>query len=334
MRENITNQQWLEDIDYLQKELPKRHKNIYHTLKKEDFKKEISNLKNRISELEGYEIKYELSKIIANIGDAHTFLDPGFTQNEKLYPLITAWYGGELRVIGTHKKYKNFIGKELIGINNISIEDIMKKVNSLISHENEQWLKVENVDYILRPNVLKFLNITSDDTIKVSLRNDSDKVEKVEIEPEKLSNKNMVTIKEMLPENPSWPQQNGKNKYPDYYWYRFMPEDKILYFQYNKCKDRNIVKDMGKMGKKVYGDYRLLPDFNKFSEGLIGEINNKDIEKFIIDLRYNRGGVSTLMTSLADKLNKIERIKGKTFVITGKETYSSGVMHAWIYKGS
>ncbi|WP_425448864.1 hypothetical protein [Dethiothermospora halolimnae] len=125
--DNITNQQWLEDIDYLQKELPKKHKNIYHTLKKEDFNKEISDLKNRISELEGYEIKYELSKIIANIGDAHTFLDPGFTQNEKLYPLITAWYGGELRVIGTHKKYKNFIGKELIGINNIPIEDIMKK---------------------------------------------------------------------------------------------------------------------------------------------------------------------------------------------------------------
>ena len=38
----LTKRQWIEDIDYLEKNLSKKHYNVYHSIKKEDY--EMSEL--------------------------------------------------------------------------------------------------------------------------------------------------------------------------------------------------------------------------------------------------------------------------------------------------
>jgi len=75
-----------------------------------------------------------------------------------------------------------------------------------------------------------------------------------------------------------------------------------------------------------YKDYENYPVFQKFTDGLINEIADKNIDKFVVDLRNNTGGDSSLMTALVDKLASINKLKGKIYVMIGRETFSSGVM--------
>lgn len=81
---------------------------------------------------------------------------------------------------------------------------------------------------------------------------------------------------------------------------------------------------------KRYGvkDYEAYPDFDKFSEGLLKAIDNNNIDKFIVDLRNNTGGDSSLMTSLVKKLSSIDILKDKIYVMIGRQTFSSGVFAA------
>lgn len=318
---NIKTQQWIEDIDYLSKNLPKVHKNLYHSIKKEVFNKEILNLKNDVPKLKDYEIKCRLSQIVASIGDAHTSLNLGFN-NSNAYPLVLRWYNEDLRIVAADKEHKDVLGKKLVSINSVAIDEIIKKVNSLISHENNQWLKVMNVQYVLMPDVLKLLGVTSDEKLEFTLKDDDNKISKIELLPKTLTMENTIRVIDEMPVKPLRLQYNVNDLTERLYWYKYIDEDKILYFQYNQCIDKDVAERYG------YKDYKNYPVFQKFTEGLLNEIADKNIDKFVVDLRNNTGGDSRLMTEFVNKIASIDKLKGKIYVMIGRETFSSGLMAA------
>lgn len=320
--EAVRQSHWIEDIDYLHENLPKKHKNMYHSIKKEDFDKEIMSLKDEVPSLKDYEIKTRLAQIVASVGDAHTALNLG--SNNVSYPIILYWFDKDLRIVSTDKDNKDILGKKLVKINNIPIDEIVKKIDTMISHENNQWVKVRDASYINNPDVLKSLGITSKDVIQLSLEDDSNKITQVDLSPGTLNADNAVRIIDEMQTKPIRLQFNHNNFGETLYWYKYIPEDKTLYFQYNQCIDYNVAKSYG---FKNYEDY---PKFDEFSEGLLKAIANNNIDKLIVDLRNNTGGNSSLMTSLVSKMSQIDKLKdkGKIFVIVGRETFSSGVFAA------
>jgi hypothetical protein len=91
------------------------------------------------------------------------------------------------------------------------------------------------------------------------------------------------------------------------YWFEYLPQEKTVYFQYNSV--RNDEKE----------------SFTAFSERLFKFINGNDVEKLVIDLRWNNGGNTFLLTPLVRGLVSNEKInrRGHLFVITGRRTYSA-----------
>lgn len=312
---------WTKDIDYLYNNLPKSHKNLYHNIKEEDFKKEIISLKQDIEKLKDYEIKCRLAQIVATVGDAHTSVNLGFN-NSNVYPVVFWWFQEDLRAVATLKEQRDILGKKLIGINNMPIKDVMKKVNSLIPHENEQWLRATNIRFVTMPEVLKVLGIASDDKVEFSLSDDSNNVTKLELTPEGLPDEKITRVIDEMPTKPLRLQYNTNSLSERLYWYKYLPEEKLLYFQYNQCIDRRVAKSYG---IENYKDY---PEFWELSQGLLKVINDNNLNKFVVDLRFNSGGDSSLMTGLVNKLASIDKLKGKIHVIIGRETFSSGVMAA------
>ena len=71
----ITEEEWVEDLNYLEKELPVRHKDLFFQLTEEEFKSNLEKLKNDLSGLSNLEIAFRLAEIFAEIGDTHTALD-------------------------------------------------------------------------------------------------------------------------------------------------------------------------------------------------------------------------------------------------------------------
>lgn len=325
----LTKDQWAEDIDYLKQNLSEKHSNVYHTIEKQDFEKKFSNLKKDVPTLKDYEIRLNMAKIVASIGDAHTSLNLDF-KDGRGYPFGVLWLGRDLKVLAIDKEYKEIIGYNLIAINNMPIKEVIAKINTLISHENDQWLKVINVKYVLMPEVLTFLNIIKDDKAEFAFSDDKGNVRKLNLSPKTSTELNIVYARDLTTKKPLNMQQDNSTLYSNLYWYKYIPEDKIMYFQYNQCIDRDIARSMG------FKDWEQYPEFSKFSDELIKALNVKEVEKFIIDLRNNTGGSSKLMSDFAGKLYDVKKLKeqGKVFVITGKKTFSSGVMACLTIKNS
>ncbi len=313
--------QWIEDIDFLKNTLAKKHINAYHTISKEDYAKKFIDLKSDVLKLEDYEIKLRIAQIVASIGDAHTSSQLNFDTGTGFYPFELSWLGKDLKVLAIDKSYSDIIGNSLIAINNMPIEDVIANVNTLISHENNQWIKLNNVQLIKSPEVLKFLEIATEDTAEFTFIDDKGNTKKLKLSPKASDIKDIIQVKDLMPKKPLCMKHEG-NYFKKIYWYEYIPDDKIMYFQYNSCIDRNVAKRYG------YKNYEQFPEFDKFSEQLVKELNNREIEKFIIDLRGNPGGDSRLFSNFVNELCNIEKLKhkGKIFVITGRNTFSSGLI--------
>ena len=81
--------QWREDLQYLARELPKRHKNLFHTVSREQFERDVAELDTAIPSLEDHQIIVRMLQITAKVGDAHTYVH--LPQTFRRYPVGLYW---------------------------------------------------------------------------------------------------------------------------------------------------------------------------------------------------------------------------------------------------
>lgn len=70
----LTKEQWRQDLQHLARELPRRHKNAFHAVTREQFLRAVAALDAAIPSLQDHEIRLGLQRIVAMVGDAHTAL--------------------------------------------------------------------------------------------------------------------------------------------------------------------------------------------------------------------------------------------------------------------
>lgn len=326
---NLTDEQWSQDIDFMSNTI----NNDQHALfdSKKNFNEEINYIKKNLHNLSDTEIELRLMEATASIGNDHTYILLDYSW--PTYPIYLSWCGSELRVMGIiDSKYEYLLGKKLISINGIKVEQAIDKLKPIISHETDQLLKAKVIDYIIVPSVLKYCGVIKDDKATWTFQDDNGHATDVVLPVEQWDNKKLESLKINPPTVQSLPKPDA-NSFTGY-WYKYMPDDKILYFQYNTCLDRYTA---GVMKGFVYNMSLVpdaYPDFSDFLEGLYKIIDYEKIEKFIIDMRRNSGGVSVLLDPLISKLSHNENInkKGNLFVLIGKNAFSASVRNCLSFK--
>lgn len=295
---------WEKDIDYIADKLPKKHKNMFFKLNEEEFKNGINELKGQLNQMNDAEIKVSLSQIVASIGDAHTSIN---FSAEKMFPLEFYWFNDGIYLINTSEDYKDFKYKKLKKINNKDINEIIERISSVVSHENEAILKSQVPIRIALPELLKGLNIIDNiDNATFTFEGNSE---------------NSINVKaldgEEVFENIFGKSREGENiplymqNKDKYYWFKYLEDEKVVYFNYSQCME---------MEDKPFKD---------FSVELMNVLNAKGVEKLIIDIRNNGGGNSMILENLISEIGKSElNKKGKLFVIIGRRTFSSAVLNA------
>jgi tetratricopeptide (TPR) repeat protein len=95
------------------------------------------------------------------------------------------------------------------------------------------------------------------------------------------------------------------------YWFEYLSDTKSVYFQFNFV-EREWNHET----------------FEEFRTRLFSFIDTHEVEKFIIDLRYNSGGDGSLLDPFLHEIIKRDRInrKGSLFVLVGRKTFSAAVM--------
>lgn len=295
--------QWKHDLDYLAEQLPKLHKNSFHSISKEAFQEQVNRVSQKIDLLNDDQIITELIRLVALVGDGHTHLDLPPTLMR--YPLELGQFDKEYRVIITNEQNADILGLRLIAIENLGVDTIHNRLTFLVPRgENMDRTLFTSLQFLGNPEILYGLSIikNKNEALFTFLNDQGQRVEK-KMQPVNLRN----TSFRMLPkENIPLMLQNFQQAW----WTKYLPEKKAIYFAMNAYPNRNT--------------------FEARTEDLSKFIDSTKAEKLIIDFRRNQGGDfdlfrSFLLPMLKSKpgLNK----KSSVYVITGPATFSASMVN-------
>lgn len=82
--QNLSPQQYLEDLAFFKTELSNRHKNLFSVISEKEFNQKIAEIEEKSSSLTPESFEIELFKIIKAIGDEHTFIVPAY---QTMFPI-------------------------------------------------------------------------------------------------------------------------------------------------------------------------------------------------------------------------------------------------------
>lgn len=296
----LSPQDWQEDLKYLAKELPRRHKNAFHTVTREQFEASVAELNTRIPNLKPYEIIVGLMRIVASVSDAHTELS-GFGDAFHRFPITVYWFGNELRVTRVGSPYQRAAGARVLKIGNSSIQDIAARVDQLAAHENEYWVRLLDAGFMPYAEILQSLGVISD------LKNAQWTFEGTQ---GKTFTLDLATVAsgdkiEWISGSKGLPLYRQKPE--EQFWFTFI-EPETVYVNFRGYRE----------------------EFGKHADELLSFIKQHSPKRLVIDVRQNRGGDFTkmrndLLPGLKD--NAQLRKSGSVYVIIGRATQSAAVVN-------
>ena len=307
-------QGWQRDLALLQKELERKSYPRYVKMSPKELEAEVANLSKNISNLSDLQAAIAVMKIMAKMGVGHTeALPPHTLEFAQTLPIKFFLFKEGLYVIATDPKYQDLLGAQVLSIGDTDVDRAMAAVAPMVFRDNEIWLKSMVPNLLRYTALLKALNLISDPLqVPLTVRDLQGRTQTVTIG----ADPSQPDIWNSYPYPSTWVGFSpvGAGPVPLYlrnmeafHWFQYLPESRSVYFQYN----------------------RVLPDakepFDQFVARLFAFIEQHDVDKLIIDLRWNNGGNTYLLPPLINALigtPKINR-EGRLFVLIGRRTFSA-----------
>jgi len=297
----LSAQQWQADLQYLAKELPRRHKNAFHTVSREQFEKSVADLNARIPNLQPHEITVGLMGIAASVSDAHTEL-AGFGNSFHRFPLNVYWFGKDLRVTRIASAYKRGAGARVVQIGDVAIDEVAKRIDQIVPHENDYWVRLLDASFVPLAEILHAFKIIPD--LKIARWTFEDSAGKrFSLDIPSAPPDEKIDWVSASPELPLYRQRPVEQ-----FWFTYLPEAQTIYVNFRGYRDA----------------------FDQHADELLSSIKEHSPRRLVIDVRQNRGGDFTkvrsrLMPGL--KQNASLRKPGALFIITGRATQSAAVVN-------
>ncbi len=309
---------WREDLRWMADEMPKRHKNLFHTITRGQFERAVSKLDERIPSLARHQIIVEMARIAAMIGDGHTNIAP--TRDPKIgfraYPVKFYLFQDGLYVRAAAREHADLLGARVLKIGDSPVDKAYDSVREIIGRDNEMDVKFFAPFLLAMPEVLHALGLVED-------------MERADFTIESRGRQRIIGLKPagqaemMAPDTdmswlpgtdwvdardgarrpaPLW-VKDPRNKF----WFQYMPDRRAVYVQFNQVgnKEDETVED--------------------FAARLFAFVEANPVERLVLDLRLNRGGDGGLNRPLLlanIRSKKIDQ-KGRLFTIVGRSTWSA-----------
>lgn len=309
---------WREDLRFMAQEMPRVHRNLFHTMTRDQFEGAIRRLDERIPTLSRHQIIVEMERIVAMVGDGHTNISP--TRDPKIgfrvLPIKLYWFKDGWFIRAAKSDHKDLIGARVVKVGTIPIDQAYAKVRELVGRDNEMDAKFFAPQLMVMPEVLQALGL-------------SDDLEACRFTVEQQGKEREITLAsvgpaEMMPSDtdatwvpkPEWVdardrQPSGKgalwlrdplNKF----WFQFLADSKTLYVQLNQVGNKD--------------DETLAA----FAGRLTAFLDTNPVDRLVLDLRLNRGGNGGLNRPLLVALIKSKLDQpGKFFTLIGRSTFSA-----------
>jgi tetratricopeptide (TPR) repeat protein len=309
---------WREDLRYMAQEMPRRHRNLFHTMTRAQFEAAVASLDARIPSLERHQIIVELARIAAMVGDGHTNVAP--TRDPKIgfrtYPIRLYLFRDGLFVRAADRAHTSLVGGRVLRIGDATAEQAYAAARELVGRDNEMDAKFFAPLLLSMPEVLHALGLVAD-MDKASFTLELDGRQRVAL----LAPSGPA---DLLPPDTdtSWIRKDGwvdarGGRDPlwlrdpkDKFWFEYLPEARAVYVQFNQVgnKDDETIE--------------------AFSKRLSAFVEEKNVDRLVLDLRLNRGGNGELNRPLVVALIRSVKVDrpGGLYVLIGRSTWSAAQM--------
>ncbi len=308
---------WREDLRLLAHEMPRLHKNLFHTVTRDQFESAIKKLDERIPALARHQIIVELMKIVAMVGDGHTTINPFFDPHIgfRYYPVKFYLFKDGLFVRSAARQYSDAVGGRVIRIGRLGAEEAFRAVSEVSPRDNEMTLRERVPYFMMMPEVLHALGIIDDLEKAPLVVEKNGRQVSVELKPAgKIQTRGHGDDEEPIDAN--WTDARDTSGSPtplwlkslrDSYWFEYVEDKRTVYVQYNQV--------VNKHGESIEAFFNRVFEF----------VRTHEVDRFILDIRLNSGGNSFLNIPIVTGLIKADKInqRGKLFTIIGRGTFSA-----------
>lgn len=293
----MTAEKWRADVDYFARELPKRHKNAFHAITREQFNAEIARLSAAAAKANDDEMIVGFMRIAAMVGDGHTYVHLPSTARQ--FPVTVVDIEGALRVVRAAGTAADLVGGKLTRIDDTPLADAVAKIRTILPQDESdvllagftpQWLSIAEV--------VHGLGITkSADTARFTVVMDDGSERSAEVASISVGAKPEWRAATANP--PLYRQRQGEP-----FWFTWLPESNT-----------------------VYVSFRKYDDLRSKSRELWAFVDSHPAQKIAIDLRQNGGGDFNVGRKyLVDELARRPKLRG--FVVTSARTFSAALKNA------
>jgi hypothetical protein len=297
----VTKEQWRADLQFLARELPKRHANAFHHTPRDRFDREVADLDRRIDNLTADEIYVGLDRIANLVGDGHTFVQ--LPDDRAQLPVQIKQFGDEYRVTAVGPGVEKALGARVLRIHDTPIARACELLRALTPQDETPFLALGRVEQFLTFGiVLHGYGITPDRrTARLALADESGR--EFVVEARAIAPNEKIKWVPMFKEPPLFLQRPSETC-----WYTYLPA-----------------------AHTVYCAFRGYAGLGKHSAGLLELVNQERPTKLVIDMRENGGG--DYMVGLRYLVRPIAALpsinqRGHLYVLIGPHTFSAAMSNA------
>lgn len=318
---------WIEDIDGELRSTLSKAAGVNEFLSDEERNARLDELIDKIKteKWDDTQIVLYIKELISDIQIAHITFHPKFEYitdaDKQSYFIGGEWFEDGFYVLGTLSKYEHCLGSKLLGINGLSIEEVLSRYDRIYSNETSSYLKSlfeSDTRHGFIKSELEYLGIAEKDSDVITLQLEKNGIafeQDIEVTwgdgREEVSVSSLSSLVDELPYGERLYMES--NHAP--FLYEIDKENRALYFQYNECYDATFK-----------GEDSGYPVFSKFFDDMIVDMkeNEEYIDYFVLDLRNNLGGSELLWNNAINRHQSyINQFPIK--VLIGRSTFSAGV---------
>ena len=290
-------EQWRADIDVFARELPKRHKNAFHTVTRERFAAEVASLRERVGTVHENEIIVGLIRIAAMVGDGHTqvYLPSSIHQ----FPIGVVQIEGAPRIVRGAGPAAALVGGTLIRVDETPFDEAIARIRTVLPQaESDVLLDASTGQWFSLAEGLHGLGITkSAASARFTVLLDDGTERAADVPSIERDAKLEWKIAAANP--PLYRRRTNEG-----FWFEWLPD-----------------------AKTVYVNWRNYENLRAQSRELWSFVDTHPVEKIAIDIRQNGGGDYHVGRKyIVDELAQRSKLRG--YVITSARTFSAALKNA------
>lgn len=308
---------WNEDLDFLARDMPVYHANLFHSTSREQFDSALASIRTRLPSLTRDGVIVELERLAAMIGDGHSNVSPWRDSVIAFHTLPIALYrfAGGYYIRAATRENASLLGARVTRIGSVPIDSAESLVAPLIGRDNAMAIPLYAPLLLAMPEVLHAVGISRDAhgaELGLDINGRQSTVELTEAgrfpnfsgDADKSWNarSGWVDLRDRSPA-PLWLSRTGET-----YWFTYIPSGRMLYVQINEIQERS-------------------ESFENFFARALAKADTVGAERFVLDLRLNGGGNGYFNRAIVRALVRSRfDAHGKLFVITSRRTFSAAQM--------